>query len=260
MAKTGPKTSITVRVQARGGKFLGDDVGGAQVTLRDAQSGEILASGFTRGDSGNLQAGYAASASPLTVVTPPTGKNQPAVVQWLVPDAKSSRFRRELALVQPTLVEITARGPLGGLQSQQTVTTAQWVMPGEEVDQGPGFVVELPGLVVQAMEPATHLALSALPAEVALVVNVTMMCGCPIAAGKPWIPGDFDVTATIRKVGGDALATVPLAFQSPGPSRFAGSYKVKKAGYYQAEIAAVQKSTGNTGVAVVTFFFQPPSG
>ena len=86
-----------------------------------------------------------------------------------------------------------------------------------------------------------------------------MMCGCPIAPGKAWIPGDFSVVAAIRKVGGPHLASVPLAFQAPTPSRFAGSYTVRKAGYYQAEIAAIQKSTGNTGVAVVTFFYQPAS-
>src|SRR6476620_132988 len=46
-------TTITVRVIAKGGKFLGDDIGGAQVTIRDAQTGELLASGTTQGGSGN---------------------------------------------------------------------------------------------------------------------------------------------------------------------------------------------------------------
>ena len=31
-------TRITVRVIARDGKFLGDDIGGASVTIRDAQT------------------------------------------------------------------------------------------------------------------------------------------------------------------------------------------------------------------------------
>lgn len=253
MAERRAKTAITVRVQARGGKFLGNDVGGAEVTLRDERTGVLLASGLALGDSGNLQATYAPRASPLTIVTP----GKPSTVQWLVPDAKTSRFRPQLDLDRPTLVTIEARGPLGGLQSQQTVRTAQWIVPGEDVDQGPGFVVELPGLVVQALQPATHLALSAIPAEVPLAVNVTMMCGCPIAPGKPWLPADFDVRAVIRKVGGATLAEVPLAFQAPGPSLFSGSYRVTKKGYYQADLHAIQKSTGNSGVASVTFFFEP---
>jgi hypothetical protein len=253
MAKSQAKTAITVRVQARGGKFLGNDVGGSEVTLRDAQTGVLLASGVALGGSGNLQSTYAANASPLTIVTP----GKPPTVQWLVPDAQTSRFRQELAIDRPTLVAIEVRGPLGGLQSQQTVRTAQWVVPGEDVDQGPGFVVELPGLVVQALQPATHLALASVPAEVPIAVNVTMMCGCPIAPGKPWLPGDFDVKAVVRKVGGSVLAEVKLKFQDPGPSLFSGSYQVTKKGYYQADIHAIQKSTGNTGIASVTFYYEP---
>jgi len=40
----GTPTKITVRVIARDGKFLGDDIGGALVTIRDAHTGELLAS------------------------------------------------------------------------------------------------------------------------------------------------------------------------------------------------------------------------
>lgn len=36
MASKQKTTAITVRVQARGGKFLGSDVGGSEATLRDA--------------------------------------------------------------------------------------------------------------------------------------------------------------------------------------------------------------------------------
>ena len=47
-------------------------------------------------------------------------------------------------------------------------------MPGQSVDQGPGFVVEIPGLLVQVMEPATHLAIlsTSLPYTVPFQVNV----------------------------------------------------------------------------------------
>ena len=48
------ETRLTVRVQARGGKFLGDDIGGAVVTIRDAQTGELFATGTTAGGSGSL--------------------------------------------------------------------------------------------------------------------------------------------------------------------------------------------------------------
>ena len=48
-AKTTASTSITVRVQAKGGKFLADDIGGSEVTIRDAQTGELLGGGLALG-------------------------------------------------------------------------------------------------------------------------------------------------------------------------------------------------------------------
>ena len=50
MNNASPK--ITVRVIARDGKFLGDDIGGARVTIRDAGTRQLLAEGITRGTSG----------------------------------------------------------------------------------------------------------------------------------------------------------------------------------------------------------------
>ena len=38
-------TKVCVRVIARDGKFLGDDIGGASITIRDAQTRELLAKG-----------------------------------------------------------------------------------------------------------------------------------------------------------------------------------------------------------------------
>jgi hypothetical protein len=38
-------TPMMIRVQAKGGKFLADDIGGAEVTVRDARTGRWLAGG-----------------------------------------------------------------------------------------------------------------------------------------------------------------------------------------------------------------------
>ena len=75
-------TPMLIRVQANGGKFLADDIGGAEVTVRDARTGRWLDGGRVQGpDSGTLQPHYVASASRSAVVTPGT----PPLVQWLVP-------------------------------------------------------------------------------------------------------------------------------------------------------------------------------
>jgi len=254
-------TSITVRVQAKGGKFLADDIGGSEVTIRDAQTGERLGGGLALGtDSGNLSTTYTANASLSAIVTPAVPPATEPTIQWLSPDANTSGLTVDFPISRPTLLAITAFGPLGGLQSAHRTTVTQWIVPGQSLNEGPGFVVELPGLLVQVMEPATHLAIESnnLPYTVPFLVNVTMMCGCQIAEGQPWIPSDFAVTAAIGPVGRPPTDTVVLTFPGTTPSLFTGSWQIPlgASGFYQAVITAVQLSTGNTGTGTVTFFIK----
>jgi hypothetical protein len=258
---TASSTSITIRVQSKGGKFLADDIGGSEVTIRDAQTGEWLGGGLALGtDSGNLSPLYSSNASLSAIVTPPDTPNGTPTVWWLSPDTATSGLIANLEISRPTLLEITAFGPLGGLQSAHRVTTTQWIVPGQTVDQGPGFIVEIPGLVVQVMEPPTHLAILStdLPYSVPFQVNVMMMCGCQIEPGQPWIPSDFAVTAAIGPVGQPPSETLMLTFPGTAPSLFTGSWQVPvgASGFYQAVITAVQLSTGNTGTGTVTFFIK----
>jgi len=46
-------TDITVRVISRDAKFIGSSMGGVRITNRDADTGEILAQGMTKGGTGN---------------------------------------------------------------------------------------------------------------------------------------------------------------------------------------------------------------
>lgn len=227
--------------------------------MATAGSGERLGGGLALGaDSGNLSNAWSPNASLSAIVTPPDPPGGAPTVWWLAPDTATSGLTAELEISRPTLLEIAAFGPLGGLQSAHRVTTTQWIVPGQTLDQGPGFVVEIPGLLVQVLEPATHLAIpsTSLPFTVPFQANVTMMCGCPIAAGEPWIPSDFAVTAAVGPVGEPASETVPLTFPGTAPSLFTGSWQVPAgaSGFFQAVITAVQLSTGNTGTGTVTFF------
>jgi hypothetical protein len=261
---TTASTSITVRVQAKGGKFLADDIGGSEVTIHDAQTGELLASGLALGtDSGNLSTTYTPNASLSAIVTPPVPPaTQPFTVQWLSTDANTSGLTVNLPISRPTLLAISAFGPMGGLQSAHRATATQWIVPGQALNQGPGFVIELPGLVVQVLSPATHLAIqsTALPYKLSFAANVTMMCGCQIAGDQPWIPSDFAVTAAIGPVGHPATQTLTLAFAGPA-SLFTGAWTLPagSSGFYQAVVTAVQHSTGNLGTGTVTFFVKQAS-
>jgi hypothetical protein len=247
-------TPMMIRVQANGGKFLADDIGGAEVAVRDARTGRWLDGGRVQGpDSGTLQQTYVPSASRSAIVTP----GVPPLVQWLVPGPTTSGLLVQLPITQPTLLEVEVYGPVGGLQSAQRVVTYTWAVPGQPITQGPGFVVELPGLIVQVQQPPTHLEYATASGSVSFLANVTMMCGCPIGKGLAWIPDDFAVTAAVERIGSGA-PPVPVGFSLlHDPSIFHGTFDFKAPGFYQAAITAVQKSTGNLGTGTVTFFTKP---
>lgn len=234
-------TQVTVRVIAKDGKFLGDDIGGSLITIRNVETGEMLAQGYTKGGSGNT----------TQIMETARTRSQP------IPTDQASEFVARLDIDQPTLIEVTAYGPIGGLQSAHKVSATQWVMPGKDITRGDGFLLEIPGLLVQVLEPPTHLDLSSIPSTVTINANVMMMCGCPISKGGVWNSDDFEVAAQIRKEG-KIIANVKLGYTGY-PSQFSGKWTVKRKGYYEAIVYAYQPATGNTGVARVTFFYMPSS-
>lgn len=262
------KTTITIRAQALGGKFLADDIGGAQITVRDVADGRVLAAGRTQGTSSGAfpspsPSQWQPGASPSAIINV---KTDPPTVYWVVADETTSRFDAVLEIDQPTLVEITATGPGGGLQSTQPATVRQWVIPGQNITPPAGLVVVIPGLLVQVLDPPTHSAVK--PGEtICLEANVAMMCGCPITwsmpAGPnpaPWTPDNFEVSALIQRLDSAdpafEILPVPMPFiKELSPGRFWGEFKVPPTGgFYQATITAVQPATGNTGTGTVTFF------
>lgn len=248
----GVATQIDVRVIAKDGKYLGDDIGGALVTIHDAQTGELLARGRTRGGSG--QANLMDIALTRAQVLP-------------VDDA--SVFTVSLDLDEPRLLKVTAYGPLAAPQSANTVSLTQWVYPGKNLTggtQGGGLLLEIPGLVVQVLNPPTHFLPVSAPEHIEIRANVTMMCGCPIGEGHPpWHPAQFEVTAVIREGEADSM-TLPLAYDKDAPhgapSQFAGKWRVPKNETSQPQIYAItvyafQQKTGNTGVDNGTVIIPP---
>ena len=237
-------TVVEVRVIAAGGKFLGNDIGGAEVTVRDAVTGEYVASGRICGDSGNTDE---IMEVPRTWGTP-------------VPVDQSSVFAFAVSLVQPRLLDIAVFGPLGSLQSARRATVQQWVAPGMELRGEMGVQVVIPGQLVEIVEPATHTQLSA-PGPVTLRANVGMMCGCPITDAAPWPEADFTVTALVYELFGGApqlVDTVPLPYAGT-PSQFQAAWTLPAAGFYEIVVVARQNATSNTGVDRSTVFCLPPS-
>jgi hypothetical protein len=52
-AASAEPTTITVRAISKDAKFIGTSIGGMQVTVTDAQTGEVLAKGVTSGGTGS---------------------------------------------------------------------------------------------------------------------------------------------------------------------------------------------------------------
>ncbi|OAG27278.1 hypothetical protein [Thermodesulfatator autotrophicus] len=152
-------TRIVVRVKTKDAKFLGSSMGGALVTIKNVLTGEILAQGKTVGSTGNTK---------LIMKTP----HQRGVP---ISDDKAAKFVAEIDIDEPTLIEVSAYGPLAQRQAANKVSATQWVVPGKHIDQGDAFMLELPGLVVDVLDPPAHIKLKGTPQQIALKANVTMM-------------------------------------------------------------------------------------
>ncbi len=213
---------VVVRALSKDAKFIGDGMGGVQVTLTDAVTGHELAKGLITGTTGDTQ---------RIMVAP---RQRGAVLS--TPDAAA--FRTTLNLDRPTLVKVEAVGPLGKPHAQITVTSMKWLLPGQPLT-GDGWLLEFPGLVV---EPAWSVEAGGLKID----AKVTLMCGCPIEPGGLWDAAKYDVQATLLN-GGETLSTTTLAYAGK-PSTFAGRLPAPKAGAYRLRVIATNPETGNTGV------------
>lgn len=242
------ETRVLVRVQARGGKFIGPDGGYALVTLREAVSGEILAQRIATGGSGDLSTTFTPGASRDVIVTP-GGEGQ--TVQWLSAPAGTAGLLATLDLHRPTLVEFSAETLSNGIPNGHVVRQQMWLTPGLHLDQEPGVVLVMPGLNVQILSPDV----AAAPTDsLSVTAWVSMMCGCKIAEQSPWLPGEFHVHARVRAVGGDFTEQVRLAFQAT--STFVTSAPLALpagAGSYELVVDAAQPAEGNVGSA--SYFF-----
>ena len=246
-------TKVCVRVIARDGKFLGDDVGGASVTIRDAHTGELLAKGTTSGSSG--------INGPGGVMCALLQRGEP------IPTTDASSYTAQLMLDRPRRVEITAHGPLNYPQSANTVSATQWVYPGKDIVEGDGFLFELPGLIVQIVSPSANETAKS-PSQLRIQAYVAMMCGCPIdyktqeskmvcpempADQQPWLPDEYEVAAVISSPS-TAPTTIPLQFVATAdtPGQFQGTWDQPLPGRHEITVYAYQKATGNTGVATAS--------
>lgn len=233
-------TEIRVHVIARGGRYVGDDIGGALVTLRDAHTGEFLASGLTRGGSGvpDLMTLERARTTPL-------------------PTASASVFTTTLMMAEPRLIEFEVIGPPAAQGAENRVTSTEWILPQTIAPDGNALTLELAGLNVDVLSPPTHfMPQQKAPLKIPVRVNVTMMCGCPISPTTDWKPEDFKVMMLVKRPDGkQELVDLKFDANAPdhAPSQFLAEYEATLPGIYQATVMAHQAKFGNSGSDRVTW-------
>jgi hypothetical protein len=137
-APQGKPTRVMVHAVSRDAKLLGTHVGGARITIREAATGKVLAEGVQQGGSGDTK---------RIMVEP----HRRGTVLYDTSDAAG--FLAPVTLDRPTVVEISAEGPLGHSQAMQRASKTLLLVPGEDV-LGDGVVLEIHGFILEFLQPA----------------------------------------------------------------------------------------------------------
>lgn len=227
-------TEIVIHAISRDAKFIGDSMGGVRIILRDVESGKVLAEGVTTGGTGDTN----------RLMETATRRDT-----WATPGAAG--FEATIDIDQPRLVELEAYGPLGHPQSAVKVTSQQWVLPGRHVRDGNGWMIEMPGFVVDILEPVAAESFSLDNGAVRLKANVVMMCGCPTSPGGTWDTDQYEIRATIDR-DGQRLAELPLAYTGT-VSQYELSFTPEAPGSYSVVVQVFDANTGNAGVGRTSF-------
>ncbi len=218
---------IVVYVISKDAKFIGDSMGGAEVILRDVSSGKVLAKGTTKGGTGDTDRIMRSNGrSPLRV------------------SIDAANFATVVDINEPRLVRLEVKGPLGKPANIIRASAERWLVPGQMLDSGEGWTIELPGLVVDFISTQKFTVYAS--ATFALHAQISLLCGCPITPDGMWDAAEYKVEALFYR-GTQLMARTPLAF-SRAPGGYAGSIAIKNAGSYRLVIAARNIRSGNSGL------------
>lgn len=162
-------TTILVRVVGHGAMVLGQEVGGARVTITDVATKQILATGMQQGEAGDQN----------QIMRTPRLMEEPHYSS-----RPAAAFTATLDLLQPTLIEVTAEGPLAYPASSQRTSTTVWLVPGQDMTND-GIVLHLYGYIVQIEHPIPREPLIAKD-DVTLCASVRTLSGAPVRPHGDW--------------------------------------------------------------------------
>jgi len=162
-------TTILVRVVGHGAMVLGREVGGARVTVTDVASRQILVTGIQQGDAGDQN----------QIMRTPRLMEEPHYSS-----RPAAAFTATFDLFHPTLVEVTAEGPLAYPASSQRASATVWLVPGQNMSND-GIVLHLYGYIVQIEHPKPGEPLIAKD-DVILRASVRTLSGALVRPHGDW--------------------------------------------------------------------------
>ncbi len=233
-------TTVTVRARAKDAKFIGTGMGGAYVVIRNVLTGEVVAKGITSGNSGDTR----------LLLQLPVKRHQ------ALTDQETAKFVTTIDLAEPLYVEIEVSAPVTRKNATVKGSVQMWLIPGKHIG-GDGVIVELPGLIVDLLQPTTHQVIpvgSGQNIQLVFRTSVTMLCGCTITKGGTWDADGIEVGAIIKKDGKE-IEKISMRLTDTA-NIFEGVLKSASKGLYQITVYAFQPITGNTGVDHTNFVIQ----
>lgn len=223
-------TQLLVRAVAHDAKVIGSGVGGAEITVRDAATGQILARGVQRGGTGDTD----------RIMRAPRERGDD------VYDTEGTAgFEATLMLRQPRRVEVVAEGPLSAPPASRQVTSKTlWMVPGRDVE-GEGLVLELNGFLVEILAPAGEVSASR---DLRVRARVRMMCGCPTGPDGLWNSDRYEMVARLLR-DGRPIRELPLRY-SGQTSHYEAELPVEEPGTVRVEVLVIDAARANLGRAV----------
>ncbi|MCY2688012.1 hypothetical protein [Salinimicrobium sp. TH3] len=226
------ETEVMVRVKSKDAKFIGSSIGGAMVLIKNAETGEVLASGKTSGSTGDTE----------LIMKQAHSRNQ------RITDENTAGFLAKLDLEEPVFVTVEAQAPYNKKQARVMSSTQLWLLPRKDIT-GEGLILEVPGFVVDILSPQTHERISE-DKTITIKANVVMMCGCPVTPGGIWDAEKYEVKAILSREG-TKVSELELKAKDK-PSTFSAETTLEK-GLYELLIYAFDPVSGNTGLDRTNF-------
>ena len=231
-------TTVLVRVVAHRSLVLGHDVGGARVTITDMASGQLLASGLQQGEPGDQ----------TQIMRTPHLMDEP-----VYSGRQAASFSTTLELTRPTLVKITAEGPLAYPNALQRASTTVLLIPGHDLTSD-GIVLHLYGYLVQVEHPQPGEPLIA-KEDVMLRASVRTLSGALVRPHSDWDSRKIHIYAELLI--GDRVVERLQMFYAGEKSRFEAPFFVPMSkdapDGITLRVIAADTATGNFGMGTAQY-------